>query len=112
MVIWALHLVISYALASLDCYWHLFPFIIFGFDGIRILLLGLTLLAAIGMIAAGVVAYRNWKALQYGDGDRRPEHDPTGCYRFMMISGTLLSGLFLLGLIWTTFVIFISEHCP
>ncbi len=110
ILIWALHLVIGYALVSLNCVWSLFPFRLFGIEGIRIILLALTILTAVGVLAGGLISFRNWRRLRAGN--RGDQIDPTERYRFMMFSGMLLSGLFLLGLLWEIFPIFMVELCP
>jgi hypothetical protein len=114
IVIMALHLLIGYALVSVNCYWQFLPPVIFGLSGARVALLGLTLLAAVGVLVGGYIGYVDWRALQPAerDAERTTEPDPTGRYRFMMYSGLLLNGLVLLYCIWSIFTIFVTEVCP
>jgi hypothetical protein len=109
IVIWALHLLIAYILVAVDCIWLLFPFTFFGLPGIRIVLLGLTILAVIGIIASGWVAFRHWRDLRHNE--QRAALDPMGRQRFMLFSGLLLSGLCLLGMIWVSFSLFLTKLC-
>jgi ABC-type sugar transport system permease subunit len=109
-VIWALHLLICYALVAIDCRWEWFTFRLFDLAGIRVVLLAITLVAAIGVIAGGVVSFRDWRGLRADD--RAEERDPTERFRFMTYSGMLLSGLFLLGLLWTIVPLLLYAICP
>lgn len=106
--IWALHLFVTYALASLACSRSLFGFTLFGVEGIRVVLLALTLLAGAALVLAGAAPYRIWRQ-QRAEEDEGNE--PTGRMRFMAISGVLLAAYLLLAMIWSTVTIVTSALC-
>jgi hypothetical protein len=109
-VIWALQLIISYALAALNCAWALFRFTILGLEGVRFILAGITLLATIGLVAGLVFNIRTWRSIQHIE---KPEqHDPTQRFRFMLYIGAILNSIYLMGMVWSFVVIFLYDLCP
>src|SRR5687768_16423627 len=72
-IAWSLRLLVAYALVGVWCA-----------TGLGILLDLVTLVAAAVTIVGGVVAYRNWRREDVGDGGR-----------ILAVSGLLLSGMFL-----------------
>lgn len=110
-VIWALHLVIVYAIQSVSCHWGFLQFTILGINALRFVLLVITLLAAIGVLAGGLVAYRSYQEI---DGSRDMEDETgwlEGRFMFMAQSGVLLAGLFLFALVLTIFPIIFLQPC-
>jgi hypothetical protein len=104
---WALHLMLAYALVALNCLWRIFPFGLAGLDGVRAVLLLFTLLAA-AVIAAGMwVSFDNWRGLKR----QAPEADPTGRYGFVSLSGVMLGGLMLVGMLWYIGPILVTNEC-
>lgn len=100
-VVWSLHLVVSYALASLACERGLFLGIFAGFAVVRWTTILLTVLAAAGVLYAGVVAYRHWQHLSE---TQAANHDELGGrFRFMALLGVLLNSLFLLAIVVSLF---------
>lgn len=96
-VLWSLHLVISYAVTSLSCEQGLFRTTLGGFTLARWLVLGLTLVAAVAVLYAGIVAYRHWQRLRQAD--RANGGEPAGRFLFMAYAGALLNGIFFLAII-------------
>jgi hypothetical protein len=94
-ILWAIHLVASYALASLPCITPVFNDSILGMPAIRFILLIFTLVMALVVFVAGFMGYEAWQSLK--------EHEPEGERRFapgatrprfMAFSGISLSVLF------------------
>ncbi len=120
--VWLVHLALAYVLAALHCLAGFFRFSIFGLEGVRFLLLLLTILAAGGIAASGWVAFRHWRRLDQAREEQETSHervhagthaeDPTGRYRFMLLAGMLLSGLLAWYVIWSFFPIFSITLCP
>lgn len=92
-VIWAIHLVASYALVTLSCTWGFLQFLILGMAAARFILVVFTVAVTLLMLYAGYVAFSNWRKLPAGNGDGlgTPEQDR---YRFMIFSAVALNGLF------------------
>ena len=92
-VIWAIHLVASYALVTLSCSHGFFQFLILGMAGARFILVVFTVAVTLLMLYAGYVAFSNWRRLpaSNADGLGAPEQ---GRYRFMIFSAIALNGLF------------------
>ena len=92
-VIWAIHLVVSYALVTLSCMWGFLQFLIIGMAAARFILVVFTVAVTLIMLYAGYLAFSNWRKLpaSNGDGLGAPEQDR---YRFMIFSAIALNGLF------------------
>src|SRR5947207_5943413 len=69
-VAWSLHLMVGYAIASMGCMYLLDQKTLFGFSAIPVLILLLTVPAAITCVYAGIVAYRKWRHAQRNQFDR------------------------------------------
>lgn len=97
-LIWAIHLVLAYALQSLSCQWQFLHTTILGMHGLRFTLLVITILAVLLIVYGGVVAYGFWRrfrSLEYGQGDGRREPE-RGRLPFMAYVGVAFSALFAL----------------
>ncbi|MEZ4733968.1 MAG: hypothetical protein R3E79_43300 [Caldilineaceae bacterium] len=103
-VIWSLHLVVSYAIVSLACERGLLQTIWGGFLLARWLAIGITILAAAGVLYAGVIAYRNWQQLHRRSAvDAADNGELEGRFRFMALLGVLLNSIFLLAILVSLF---------
>lgn len=94
-ILWIIHLLAAYALASLPCIAPVFNFTMLGLPGIRFILIVFTVVVALVVFIAGFTGYRIWQSLR--DEEREgDESDTPGKtrFRFMAFSGTLLSVLF------------------
>jgi len=100
-VIWSLHLVVSYAIVSLACERGLLQTIWGGFMLARWLAIGLTVLAAAGVLYAGVIAYRNWQHLRRTQAVNDAELGER--FHFMAWLGVLLNSIFLLAIVVSLF---------
>jgi hypothetical protein len=109
VVIWSLHLIISYALVSLACERGLLQANLGAFALARWITIGLTVIAAAAVFYAGLVAYRNWRHLRrthLANGE-----EPGGRFRFMAWLGVLLNGLFLLAIVVALFPLLFLPLC-
>ena len=109
VVIWAVHLVIVYAIQTLSCNWGFLQFNILGMNAMRFVLLMVTVLAAIGIITGGSISYKNYRKLD--EEERVNEGWRIERIRFMAISGALLSGLFLLSMLFAALPILYLRPC-
>ena len=97
-VAWAAHLSIEYFLTTLQCQLTtpLAKTLIYAVWPVLVL---------IGL-SAGVVAYFSWRKVR-----DLPENPAVNRARFMAITGMLLTGLFIIGLVYGTVPIFALSHC-
>lgn len=96
-IVWAIHLVVAYALVSLACNWNFFSFTMLGVPGIVAVLTLVTLAMGAIVLYAGLLAWRNWRLIEREaervHGRREERH------YFLAYSGVLLSALFLLAIL-------------
>jgi hypothetical protein len=109
-VVWILHLSIAYAVQSVSCHWGFLQFNILGVNALRLLLLGLTVLAAVGVFAGGMVAYKNYRTVVARKGDENVDA-LAGRFLFMAQGGILLAGLFLLSILFSMVPILLLDAC-
>jgi hypothetical protein len=109
-VIWILHLSIAYALQSVACHWGFLQFSILGINALRLVLLVLTILSAVGVVIGGWVAYRNYRTIIDRRGDQNMS-EPTGRFLFMAQGGFLLASLFLLSIVFSMVPLVILDAC-
>ncbi|HEX5368014.1 MAG TPA: hypothetical protein VFY10_01225 [Dehalococcoidia bacterium] len=97
-IAWAGHLSIEYFLTTLQCQ--------LTTPLAKTLILAVwPVLVVIGLVA-GVVAYLSWRKLE-----GLPENPAVNRARFMAVAGMLLTGLFVIGLVYGTVPIFVLDHC-
>ena len=108
-VVWAVHLLVSYALVSLACERGVLQAIVGGFPLARWLTLGLTLIAAGAVGYASLVAHRHWR--QLGQTKSKRVDDVKARTRFMARLGVLLNGIFLLAIVVSLFPILFLPLC-
>jgi hypothetical protein len=108
-VVWAAHLTIIYAILSVSCHWGFLQGSLFGITFLRLLLVLLTLLAGAGILAAGWMAYGNYRRLS--ENRRRNGGDPTGRVIFMTQTGAMMSALFLFGVVMALVPILVLDLC-
>jgi hypothetical protein len=102
-ILWALHLLASYVLASLPCITPIFNFTALGLPGIRFVLIVFTLVMALLVFTAGFMGYGIWQSLRRQAGEREEDRRPGETrLHFMAFSGTLLSVLFGAAILLTT----------
>jgi hypothetical protein len=109
-IVWILHLSIAYAVQSVACHWGFLQFNILGVNALRILLIGLTVLAAVGVFAGGMVAYKNYRSLAARKGEENGDA-LTGRFLFMAQGGILLAGLFFLSILFSMVPIVLLDAC-
>jgi hypothetical protein len=107
--IWAAHLTLCYVLVGLHCSWNLFPFTFLGLEGVRVVLLAVTIVAAAALIVAAVLAFGDWRRLTRLENPA--EVDPTGRFRFMTALGASMAGLLTLVMFWSVFTILLNTTC-
>lgn len=108
-VTWALHLVIVYGFQSTACHWGFLQFSILGIGALRLLLLALTILAGVIITLSGWTSYNNHRRLRESRAHEAIE--PEGRILFMTQVGILLSGLFLLSIVFSLFPILFLDQC-
>lgn len=64
VAVWLLHLMIVYPLTSLTCEWGWFPFTVAGLDGLQIIQIIVTIIAAAITIVAGYLGLQNARQLR------------------------------------------------
>jgi hypothetical protein len=108
---WAAYFIIGYLLIETVCKSDFLNFSLFGFSAVSVIILSLTLVGVAITLYAGFSNYRKWKqspreeTLDFGqDLENKP-------WRFMALSGLLLSGLFTLLILLTGVSVFILRPC-
>jgi hypothetical protein len=97
---WVLHLVIAYAISEIACRSDRFAGALFGMPLAEVFGLGLTLLAGLTAIGAGMVAYGFVAADPRTDPiDDTGALETVGRRRFMGYVGLLMNGIFLLAIL-------------
>jgi hypothetical protein len=94
-IVWSVYFLIGYGLAEVACRTDALSFNLFSWPALAIAIIGLTLLALLITLYAGVLAYRNWRQA----GDRSllyySEQELSERYnQFMAFAGILLNLLF------------------
>jgi uncharacterized membrane protein len=111
-IIWAIHLVVVYAMVGLHCQWGWFSFTTLGFPGLQLLLVVVTLIAAAGVLWGALLARRNWHEIEQandrGNGVRERVDERN---YFMSYSGFLLSILFLIAIVAAVIPVFVLPPC-
>lgn len=111
-ILWLLHLLASYVLASLPCITPAFNFTVAGLPGIRFILIVFTLVMTVIVFYAGFMGYGIWRSLRGEAGEREEDRSPGETrLHFMAFSGTLLSVLFGAGILLTTGPILALHVC-
>lgn len=108
--IWALHLVVVYAVQSVSCHWGFLQYNLLGINALRFVLLALTLLAGIGVFTAFWTSYGNYRRLAE-EKRREGVDEPEGRFLFMTEGGALLNGLFLLSITFSAVPILFLRPC-
>lgn len=94
---WALHLLVSYFAVSFACERRAFGGEIAGLSGAELVLVALTLLAAVAIAVAGLRGRRIWRESRTGH--KAKGGSPEDRSGFMGFVGMVLSALFLFGLV-------------
>jgi hypothetical protein len=111
-ILWVLHLLASYVLASLPCITPAFNFMVLGLPGIRFVLIVFTLVMALLVFLAGFMGYGIWRSLRREAEEREEDRRPgVTRFHFMAFSGTLLSVLFGATILLTTGPILALHVC-
>ena len=109
-VLWAIHLVVVYAIQSVSCHWGFFRgSSILGIETLNFILGVISVVAAAGIVAGGILSYRNYRTLagEPWENTRWAEARPS----FMAITGLLMAALFLLSLIFSLVAIVMLRPC-
>lgn len=111
-VIWSIHLLVIWFADEFGCGIGLDDSTILGINVIHALVLLASLIGGIGMIASGVIAYRNWQQIETAPPQEREQH-VRGAERgrFMALMGMGFSPLFLLVMIYMTIPVFLLPAC-
>ncbi|MFW6098260.1 MAG: hypothetical protein ACOC9Z_09285 [Chloroflexota bacterium] len=107
-ILWAIQLVVVYALVSLACNWRFFSFTLLGVPGIVVILTTVTLVLSAIVLYAGLLSWHNWRVIQeeeHAHGRREERH------YFLAYSGVLLSALFLLVMLVSLIPAFVLGPC-
>ncbi len=102
-IAWSLHLMVSYAVASMGCTFALDHMTLFGISAIPFLIGLITLLAALVSISTGVLAYRKWQRTEVNQVD--------GFARFLTLGGTVLNGLFTVLILFEAVPVLMVRPC-
>ncbi|HET6580196.1 MAG TPA: hypothetical protein VFG66_17900 [Gemmatimonadales bacterium] len=112
-VVWSIQLMLNYGLVTHSCFPASEPRTTPLFGGLRttVLLAGAVALAI--ALAAGVTAWRSWRATrhEHPGGQESLLEVGEGRTRFMALAGMLVSGLFVLGVIMNAIPLFIMPLC-
>lgn len=108
IVAWALHLMIVYPITSLTCEWGWFPSTILGLSGLKFVQLVVTIVAALLVGFALVLALNNWRSLRAAVPDDQPE---AARVPFMAYMGVLLNIVFLASILLAIVPILVLEPC-
>jgi hypothetical protein len=120
-VLWALYHMLVYGASSLACKWGwLTGTVILGMSAARLLMVAMTLLFTAIVAYAGFLSFGAWKRLRGEEHDRRDQRhsseserstEPAGRFRFMALSGVLLSGLFAVTILMNVFPVLMLDLC-
>lgn len=107
-IVWAIHLVVVYAMVSLACNWRFFSFTVLGVSGIIFILTVVTLVMGAIVLYGGLLAWRNRRFIEEEaqlHGRREERH------YFLAYSGVLLSALFFLVILVSLIPAFVLGPC-
>jgi hypothetical protein len=112
-LVWSIQLMLNYGLVAYSCFPGSEPRSTPLFGGLRttVLIAGVVALAI--ALAAGVTAWRSWRATrhEHPGGQEYLLEAGEGRTRFMALAGMLVSGLFVLGVIMNAIPLFIVPLC-
>ncbi len=108
-ITWAVYFVAAYALTGVACFSSVQDIQIFGIGLVRLILAVITLLAIGIVLGTGVQAWRDWRHIRQsstvnGEKSRRRRE-------FLIDLSLLMSGLFLVALIWIGVPALILDAC-
>lgn len=107
-LVWSVYFIAGYGLVEFACKLGLLQFNLLGLNAIAAAIIGLTLIALLVTLYAGLLAYQKWQQV------RRDELDSGQAEKsrvFMAQAGVLLSGLFALLILLTGIPAFILRPC-
>ena len=112
-VVWSIQLMLNYGLVAYSCFPGSEPRTTPLFGGLRITVLVAGVVALAIALAAGITAWRSWRATRH---EHPGSHEALlevgeGRTRFMALAGMLVSGLFVLGVIMNAIPLFIMPLC-
>jgi hypothetical protein len=108
-ILWAFHLAAAYAFLSVSCHRGWLQGTILGFHALNFIAVVFTVVVGLGILAAGLTAYRNLQRLDAHGGDALDIREERAL--FMTRSGILLSGIFLLGLVLALVPMIVLNPC-
>lgn len=107
-ILWFVHFMLVYMVAELGCRSNFNNVFYHTPETIRTIVLVLTVIALVGVIGGGGLAYRNWQALpNAGDSDTTDVIRT----RFLVMMGGLLTALFILSIVATAAPAFVVSVC-
>jgi hypothetical protein len=106
---WATHFLVSYILVSVACVSNYFAWQIAGLNGLLLVLLLATIIAATVTTVALVTAYRSWQ--RTGEGAEPSDEGPRGRDAYMSVAGVILNSLFLFLIALETVPLFVLRAC-
>ncbi len=105
-VVYSLHFMLVYFVVEAACRTDLLRFSFWGLNGIALMVVTLTLLAALINGLAGGLAYRNWHARKESEDGTRGSYAP-----FMALVGVSLNALFTVTILVTGLPAFVLQPC-
>jgi hypothetical protein len=105
---WTVQLLVGYYLSSLNCKSQFSGFQLLGVSGFKVLIVVLSLVAALVTVAAGLTGWRRWR--DTGAVESRTDEGLSGRVAFMALGGALLSMLFLLLIILSAIPSMVLSH--
>ena len=111
-IAWALHFYLIWAVTEMGCRLGVGRSDIAGVSVIDALVLLMTLVGGAVIVAAGLTAYRNWRAVSGGTlDDNEVQGRSAGRASFMSILGMAFAVIFMVVVIYTTVPVFVLPTC-
>ncbi len=112
-LLWSVQALANYAFVAHSCYPTVLPRTTPTFGSVWGLVLAISIVAALGTVAAGLVALRSWRATRDEKAGSAESLLDTaeGRTRFMALTGLVLSGIFLLAVLATGLPLFMVPTC-
>lgn len=112
-VVWAIQLIVDYALVAHFCYPNDTPVASSSFGGVRAVAIAVSVLCLVVAVAALFTALHSWSVTRHGhEGEHREVAEVgEGRARFMAVAGLLVSGIFIYGVLMNALPIVTLPVC-